>query len=647
MSEPLIEIKNIERHYQSGDTTVKALDDVSLTIRHGEFVAIMGQSGSGKSTLMNILGCLDNPTGGSYKIEGQEVSELEADDLAALRSRTFGFIFQRYNLLATASAEENVEIPAIYARLAKAQRRERAQELLGKLGLGERGDHLPSQLSGGQQQRVAIARALMNNPMVILADEPTGALDSRSGKEVMELLHSLHKEGRTIILITHDEKVAENAKRIIRIQDGKILSDEPNGDGRRIERALTSSSIEGHASGVAADISEATKTALRSLRVNLFRTALTLLGIIIGVAAVVTMLAIGNGSKEKVVSQINALGTNLLDIRPGGADIRNSGDNATLLPADAAALNDVDNVEAVVAGRNGRATLRFGSTDYATQIQGVGSAFSSIRDWPLASGVFFTDRDVDTYAPVIVLGKTVVDTLFKNGEDPVGQYVLVKNVPFQVIGVMSAKGAAPWGGDQDDAAFVPFTTGMIRMFGGTYLNNITVKVADLDRIDETQAKITEILKARHNGQENFRIRNTASLLDMVSTAQNTLTVLLGAVAAISLLVGGIGVMNIMLVSVTERTREIGIRMATGARRRDILLQFNTEAAVVCTVGGILGIVTGLLAGWIISLFEVSVVFSVMPALLAFSCAVATGLLFGYLPARKAAWLDPVVALSSE
>jgi macrolide transport system ATP-binding/permease protein len=647
MSEPLIDIKNLKRHYQSGDTTVKALDDVSLTIEHGEFVAIMGQSGSGKSTLMNILGCLDNPTGGSYKIEGQEVSELEADELAALRSRTFGFIFQRYNLLATASAEENVEIPAIYAGLAKTRRRERAQELLGRLGLGERGDHLPSQLSGGQQQRVAIARALMNNPMIILADEPTGALDSHSGKEVMELLHKLHTEGRTIILITHDEKVAENAKRIIRIQDGKILSDAPNGDGRRAAAPLTSSSIEGHASGVAADVSEATKTALRSLRVNLFRTALTLLGIIIGVAAVVTMLAIGNGSKEKVVSQINALGTNLLDIRPGGAAIRNSGDNATLLPADAAALNDVDNVEAVVAGRNGRATLRVGNTDYATQIQGVGSAFSAIRDWPLLSGVFFTDRDVDTYAPVIVLGKTVADTLFKNGEDPIGQYVLVKNVPFQVIGIMSAKGAAPWGGDQDDAAFVPFTTGMIRMFGGAYLNNITVKVADLDRIDETQAKITEIIKARHNGLENFRIRNTASLLDMVSATQNTLTVLLGAVAAISLLVGGIGVMNIMLVSVTERTREIGIRMATGARRRDILLQFNTEAAVVCTVGGILGIVAGLLAGWIISLFEVSVVFSVMPALMAFSCAVATGLLFGYLPARKAAWLDPVVALSSE
>jgi macrolide transport system ATP-binding/permease protein len=642
----LLELRGISRHYRSGDTVVRALDDVSLTVDRGEFVAIMGQSGSGKTTLMNLLGCLDSPTAGSYRIEGQEAADLEADELATLRRKTFGFIFQRYNLLATASAEENVEIPAIYAGLEKARRRDRARELLGKLGLGARGGHLPSQLSGGQQQRVAIARALMNNPAIILADEPTGALDSRSGQEVMTLLHELHREGRTIILITHDEKVAENAKRIIRVQDGKILSDAPNGAEEK-SAALATPALEGDASGALADISEATKTALRSLRVNLFRTALTLLGIIIGVAAVVTMLAIGNGSKAKVVAQISAMGTNLLNIRPGGADIRNSGDNATLLPADALALLDAANVEAVVPERDGRATLRFGSTDYASQIQGVGSAFPSARDWPVAQGTFFTDRDVEAYAPVIVLGKTVADTLFKNGEAPVGQYVLVKNIPFQVIGVMASKGAAPWGGDQDDAAFVPYTTGMIRLFGGNYLNSVTVKVADVGQIDATQQAITALLKARHNGIENFRIRNTASLLDMVSETQNTLTVLLGAVAAISLLVGGIGVMNIMLVSVTERTREIGIRMATGARRRDIMLQFNTEAAVVCTVGGILGILAGFLAGWIISLFDVSVMFSVMPALLAFSCAVATGLLFGYLPARKAAWLDPVVALSSE
>ncbi len=641
----LLELKNISRHYSSGDMTVRALDSVSLVIDSGEFVAIMGPSGSGKSTLMNILGCLDRPTGGSYRIMGREASTLDPDDLAALRRETFGFIFQRYNLLATATAEENVEIPAVYAGLSASLRRERARRLLEKLGLGERGGHRPHQLSGGQQQRVAVARALMNNPPVILADEPTGALDSSSGREVMQLLRDLHAEGRTVILITHDEKVAANANRIIRVHDGKVIED--SGSIRSSTKISASNSGEiNQGQHVVPEIAEAVKTALRALRANKFRTALTLLGIIIGVAAVVTMLAVGQGSKQKVLDQISAMGTNLLSVRPGIGGFRGSGDIVTMTMTDASAILNLPNVETVVPERSGRMTLRYGNADYATTIQGVGPSFPYVRDWPLVSGTFFTDRDVDAMAPVIVLGQTVLNTLFPGGDEPVGQYILVRNIPFQIVGILSSKGAAPWGGDQDDAAFVPVTTGMSRLFGQNYLNGITVRVSDLAKMDETQSAIQELLIQRH-GAEDFRIRNTASLLETATETQNTLTVLLGAVAAISLLVGGIGVMNIMLVSVTERTREIGIRMAAGARRRDIMLQFNTEAAVVCIVGGLLGIATGLMAGWIISLFDVSVIFSVFPGLLAFSCAVATGLLFGWLPARKAAHLDPVVALSSE
>jgi macrolide transport system ATP-binding/permease protein len=640
---PLLDLRHVSRHYSSGETIVKALDDVSLTIYPGEFVAIMGQSGSGKSTLMNIIGCLDKPTDGNYLVRGREASTLEADELAALRRETFGFIFQRYNLLATSSASENVEIPAIYAGVDKEARAARAHKLLGDLGLGDRTDHRPNQLSGGQQQRVAIARAMMNDPPMILADEPTGALDSKSGQDVMTLLKKLNADGRTIVLITHDEYVAAHAKRIVRIADGKIVEDRaPASTNKNI--AITEP-IQHSSGGIAGEAMEAVITALRALRVNIFRTVLTLLGIIIGVAAVITMLAIGNGSKQSVLDQISAMGTNLLNIRPGAAGIRSSGDIATLTMDDAKAIESIANVSVVLPERQGGKTVRFGSTDYATSVQGTAAGFPAARDWPIASGNFFTAADQESYAAVAVLGKTVNDILFPAGNG-VGQYILIGNVPFEVIGIMASKGAAPWGQDQDNAVWVPITTGLVRLFGNPHLSSVTVKILSTDAIDTTQAAITALLTERHH-TEDFQVRNSASFLQTATETQNTLTILLGAVAAISLLVGGIGVMNIMLVSVTERTREIGIRMATGARKSDIMIQFATEAAVVCTIGGLLGVAIGLAAGWVISLFGVKVMFTMAPVVLAFSCAVATGLIFGYLPASKAAKLDPVVALSTE
>jgi macrolide transport system ATP-binding/permease protein len=642
-AQPLLELKHLSRHYQSGETVVRALNDVSLAIWPGEFVAIMGQSGSGKSTLMNIIGCLDTPTSGEYRIHGRDVSRLKADDLATLRRDTFGFVFQRYNLLATATAEENVEVPAMYAGLSKENRLAGARKLLARLGLADRGGHRPSELSGGQQQRVAIARALMNNPPVILADEPTGALDSKSGEEVMALLKELHKEGRTIILITHDEKVARHAERVLHIHDGTLGKEEGTPANR--SSAAKPAANAGHPE-LMAEVVESAKLALRSLKVNMFRTALTLLGIVIGVASVITLLAVGEGSKQKVLDQISAMGTNLLSVRPGAPGLRGSGDIITLIPEDADAILKVPNVELVVPERNGRFTLRYGNMDYQTAVSGVSPGLPVVRDWPLQSGHFFSERDLRGYAPVIVLGQTVVKSLFPENSNPVGEYVLVKNVPFEVIGVLATKGASMFGSDQDDAAFVPLTTGLVRLFGKSYVNDLTIKVKDAGRIDETQDTITDLLKDRHR-TEDFRIRNMASILETANETQNTLTILLGAVAAISLLVGGIGVMNIMLVSVTERTREIGIRMATGARMRDIMLQFNTEAAVVCTLGGLLGVILGIGVGLVLRTFGIAIVFTVMPVLLAFGCAFITGLVFGYLPAKKAAMLDPVVALASE
>ena len=645
MNATILELTDVQKHYKNGDTTVRALDGVSLTIKRGEFVAIMGQSGSGKSTLMNIIGCLDRPTAGSYRVLGKEAADLSPDELAALRRETFGFVFQKYNLLATATAGENVEIPSVYAGLAKHKRSERAATLLGRLGLADRTDHRPSELSGGQQQRVAIARALVNDPPVILADEPTGALDSRSGDEVLALLKQLHAEGRTIILITHAENVAQHASRIVRIQDGRILDDTGTSDD-------TAPSIEdgsydlSRGVSLAASMQEALVTAWRSLRVNIFRTVLTLLGIIIGVAAVVAMLAVGEGSRQKVLDRISSFGTNLMLIRPGGAGIRNAGDIATLVPEDAAAIKALPNIEAALAERNSRATVRFGSIDYQTSVQGTGEDFPTARDWRVAEGQFFNDDDMKHYAAVVVLGRTVANTLFTDGGSPVGKYVLMRNVPFLVIGVMTEKGASPNGSDQDDVIFVPINTGLVRLFGKNYLSSITVKVKEAADIEATQQSVESLLRARHK-TEDFSVRNMASFLQAAIETQDTFTLLLGTVAAISLLVGGIGVMNIMLVSVVERTREIGIRMATGARMRDILLQFNIEAAVVCAVGGILGILFGVGAGLVLRYTGMSVIFSLTPAVLAFVCASATGLIFGYLPARKAAQLDPVIALASE
>lgn len=643
---PLIEIDGITKHYRQGTTTVRALDGVSLTIETGEFVAIMGQSGSGKSTMMNIIGCLDRPSSGTYRVAGIDVATLSTDELATLRCRIFGFVFQRFNLLPEISASENVEIPAAYAGRAKPDRAARAKQLLSRLGLGERTDHRPTELSGGQQQRVSIARALMNEAPVILADEPTGALDTRSGEEVLALLKELHAEGRTVILITHNPEIAEHAERTIHIADGKIRLDEKR--ARQTRKKTPAFSLDLNARNRwLPDLVEAAKMALKSMRVNLFRTALTLLGVVIGVAAVVAMLAIGDGSKQQVLERISSMGTNLLVVRPGAARVRGSGDIATLVEEDAMAITELASVAAVSPERSTRATVRFGNIDYQTLVQGAWPGFTQARDWPLAEGSFISEDDVKGYAPVVVLGQTVARTLFPDGGSPIGKYLLVKNVPFEIVGVLGARGATPWGSDQDDIVVMPLSTGYMRMFGKRYLQSITVLVGDSDEIKETEAAIEKILTERHRGVIDFQIRNTSSILETALATQDTLTILLASVAAISLLVGGIGVMNIMLVSVTERTREIGVRMATGARMQNILLQFNTEALVVCGIGGLAGVALGVAVALIVQSFGVAILLSPLPAILAFSCAFLTGLLFGYLPARKAAQMDPVVALSYE
>ncbi|MGE8294311.1 MAG: MacB family efflux pump subunit [Pseudomonas sp.] len=643
----LISLRDITRRFTSGEIEVQVLHGISLEIARGEFVAIMGASGSGKSTLMNILGCLDKPSGGEYLFAGHRVADLDTDGLAALRREAFGFVFQSYHLIPSANALENVEIPAIYAGLPAAQRHQRASELLTRLGLAERLRNRPSQLSGGQQQRVSIARALMNDAEVILADEPTGALDSKSGQEVLALLKELSAQGKTVIIITHDREVAAHADRQIEIRDGLIVAD--SGSRERNAAAPVQLAINTTPAGASsADVGEAVRMAGRALKANLFRTVLTLLGIVIGVASVVAMLAVGNGARQSVVDRISAMGTNLLSIRPGAPNMPRSADGvtATLTAEDAKAVGALPNVRDALGELQGNATLRSGNIDYKTQITATNASMPEVREWPLTSGAFFSENDERAYAAVTVLGQTVAENLFP-GQDPVGQYLLISNVPFQVIGVMSAKGATPWGQDQDDVALVPFSTGSLRLFGQRYVQSITAYIDDIGAIADTEEAIRQELLKRHNGVEDFQIRNTASLLEAVTATQDTLTVLLGSIAAISLLVGGIGVMNIMLVNVTERTREIGIRMATGARTGNILQQFITEALVVSAIGGVIGVMAGLGAAWVIQALGTAVQFTLAPVLLAFGCAFATGLVFGLMPARKAAHLDPVQALASD
>ena len=640
----LIELQNVARVYGRGEAQVRALDGVDLTIEAGEFVAIVGQSGSGKSTLMNVLGCLDRPTAGSYRVRGADVSQLNPDELATLRRDTFGFVFQRYNLLATVSAAENVEMPAIYAGDKAEQRKARAQDLLDKLGIGDRSSHRPSELSGGQQQRVAVARALMNDAEVILADEPNGALDSGSSAELLSLLEELHAGGRTIILITHDKSVAARAHRVIEIADGKIVSDSGAAD-----TSGTTQPFKKHveASSFLLQVSEAVKMAFRSLRANLFRTSLTLLGVVIGVSAVVAMLAIGEGSQKQVVQSIETMGANLLFVRPGAPGTRMRGSAiATLTMEDGERLAELENIIAAVPTRSGRETLRVDESDYQTSIDGVTADWPLAQNWPMAYGAFFTEDDQTRRAAVVVLGATVAGNLFSNPQSAIGEYVFIGGAPFEVAGVLSAKGATAWGQDMDDIALVPLTTGLMRLFGQQYLSSITLAIDDTKRISDTEAAAHALLLARH-GVEDFQLRNTASILESVEETQNAFSILLGSIAAISLVVGGIGVMNIMLVSVSERTREIGVRMATGARRSDIMMQFNTEALVVGGLGGLLGVAIGLAVALGLGMTGMSIAITPTPAILAFSSALAIGLLFGFMPARKASRLDPVIALASE
>ncbi|WPN96409.1 MacB family efflux pump subunit [Pseudomonas sp. MUP55] len=657
MTTPLIEFKHIRKSYGGGDSPqVDVLRGIDLSIHAGEFVAIVGASGSGKSTLMNILGCLDRPSEGDYLFAGENVAHLGSDELAWLRREAFGFVFQGYHLIPSASAQENVEMPAIYAGISASERHARASALLSRLGLAERTGNRPHQLSGGQQQRVSIARALMNGGHIILADEPTGALDSHSGAEVMTLLDELASQGHVVILITHDREVAARANRIIEIRDGLIISDSANADAF-VPAEANSAALQAvdlrqrladgaeHNGAWKAELLDALQAAWRVMWINRFRTALTLLGIIIGVASVVVMLAVGEGSKRQVMEQMGAFGSNILYVSGSSPNPRTP--LGIITPEDVAALATLPQVKKIMPVNGAEAGVRFGNIDYMAYVGGNDTNFPTIFNWPVVEGSYFTEADERNAATVAVIGARVRDKLFKGLVNPIGQYILIENVPFQVVGVLQEKGSSSGNKDSDDRIAIPYSAASIRLFGSYNPEYVVIAAADASRVNAAEQAIDQLLKRLHHGKDDYHLTNNAAMIQAEARTANTLSLMLGSIAAISLLVGGIGVMNIMLMTVRERTREIGIRMATGARQRDILRQFLTEAVMLSVVGGLFGIALALLVGGVLVLADVAVQFSLVAVLGAFGCALVTGVVFGFMPARKAARLDPVKALTSE
>jgi macrolide transport system ATP-binding/permease protein len=713
----LIELRSIQRTYQLGEIEVEVLRGVSLTVGRGEFVALMGASGSGKTTLMNILGCLDRPTSGEYWLEGKDVVHLPADEWAQLRNRKIGFVFQTFNLLPRTSALENVMMPLLYTTDTSADSygRQWAAELLERFGLGDRLDHEPSQLSGGQQQRVAIARALINHPSLLLADEPTGNLDSQTSEEVLRIFQQLNEEGVTIVLVTHDEEVARRARRIVRIHDGVVEAQKPSvlltqeaRDGRLVSEG--EGEMKHHPAAGTVRLEKMFRTALNGLRRNVLRAALTTLGIIIGVAAVIAMMELGRGSSNAIQRTIASMGANVLIISPGTASSGGvsfgAGSVRTLTPEDNEAISsDCPAVRAAAPIVRARTQVIYGNRNWVpVYIYGTSPAFLTVRDWDLAEGEAFTDRDVRNANKVCLLGQRLVRELFE-GRSPLGKEVRVQNVSFRVIGVLTSKGANMMGMDQDDILLAPWTTIKFRVTGSSLAevnqsatassgtgtsqevntlsqiypnqnNNLyplrsqaqiadtplPVRFVNVDRIMAaarstalTPAAIQEIsqlLRQRHRIRQgepdDFSVRDMTEITKALSSTTTMIAKLLLAVALISLVVGGVGIMNIMLVSVTERTREIGLRLAVGARSRNILQQFLVESVLLCFCGGIAGILVGRSISYLIRvMLHWPTELSLEAVVAAFAVSVTVGIIFGYYPAWKASRLDPIVALRYE
>ena len=642
----IIEINKINKYFGEGENRTQVLKDVNLEIQKGDFIAIIGQSGSGKSTLMNIIGCLDTATSGSYKIAHTEVSKLNSDELSDLRQKKFGFIFQRYNLLSTLTALENVALPAIYAGVDEKERLQRAAFLLEKLGLIDKLHSKPNQLSGGQQQRVSIARALMNGGDIILADEPTGALDSKSGETVMAILQQLHREGHTIIVVTHDKQIAAFANRIIEIKDGRIIEDTRKAD--LIVEKTDSPSVQKNRFTLYKDqFTESFKMSVKAIIAHKLRSLLTMLGIIIGITSVVCVVALGNGSQQKILANINSMGTNTMDIFNGtGFGDRRAERMQNLTVGDSDILAKQSYIISATPNSSVSATLVYQNKDFTAQVRGVGEQYFNVKGLSLKQGAFFTANDVKHNEQVAVIDENTLKQVFKN-QNPIGQVLMMNKKPLRVIGIAATQNNMGMTSSNLNI-YIPYTTAMNKISGNQKIDSITVKVRDDVNSTVAEKDLTNLLLVRH-GKKDFFVMNTDTIKQTIESTTNTMKLLISCIALISLVVGGIGVMNIMLVSVTERTKEIGVRMAIGARQSNILQQFLIEAVLICLIGGVTGILLSVIFGVIFNTFmtDFTMIFSTFSIVAAVLCSTLIGIVFGYMPARNASLLNPITALARE
>jgi macrolide transport system ATP-binding/permease protein len=651
---PLMQVKGLIKEFRAGEQVIRVLHDIDLTIRQGEMVAIIGQSGSGKSTLMNILGCLDQASAGEYKIFGQSVNRLEADELAKLRREHFGFIFQRYHLLGDISARDNVAVPAVYAGMDGQARSARAEQLLTDLGLADKVNNRPNQLSGGQQQRVSIARALMNGGDIILADEPTGALDSKSGDDVMQILQNLNAQGHTIIMVTHDPNLAAQAERIIELKDGYVIADYKTEHYQQTQaqpETILNKHRKSAFSSFVDRLLEAFKMSLLAMRAHKMRTLLTMLGIIIGIASVVSVVGLGKGSQAQILTNISSLGTNTITVSDGYpyGDPRRQYNDDNLTPQDAQAVADQPYVISVSPQINNNTSVRYRNVQEAASVKGVGKDYLDVTGETLAQGQGFNEQSILRRTQDIIIDNNAKRTFFPNNTNPIGEVLLIGSVPGRVIGVLEPNEGGFGGGVDSPTLYMPYTTMMSRLIGSAYIESFVALIDDGISSSAAESAITQLMESRH-GTDDFRIRNSDSIRQTIESTTTALTLLISSIAIISLVVGGIGVMNIMLVSVTERTNEIGVRMAVGARQSDIMQQFLIEAILVCILGGLLGIGLAFAIGELINRVggdSFKVIYSPTSIIAAFVCSTLIGMIFGFLPARSAAKLDPVEALSRD
>ncbi|UEO46950.1 MacB family efflux pump subunit (plasmid) [Escherichia coli] len=643
----LIELKGVSRTYGNGDQTRTVLKNVDLTIVAGEMVAIIGASGSGKSTLMNIMGCLDVPNRGDYYIDGQNAACLSPDELARVRREHIGFIFQRYHLIPDLSALGNVEIPTIYANSERDSRRQRATALLGRLGLEGREHHKPCELSGGQQQRVSIARALINGGKIILADEPTGALDSQSGQEVLAILNELNRRGHTVVMVTHDMKVARHAKRIIELCDGEIIADSGGCVSATETLPKTNRIRQSYWKTLLDRTRESMQMALKAMKTHRLRTTLTMIGIVFGIASVVTVVALGEGARQETLEEIKSLGTNVVSIYPGQDLFDDSIESIrTLVPADANALAKQGFIDSVSPEVSASDNIRFLGKSAIASINGVGREHFRVKGIELLQGTTF--RDDRNALQEVIIDENTRKAIFDNtGLQALGQIVFLGSVPARVVGIAKSN-------NRSDASnritvWMPYSTVMYRIVGKPVLTGISVRLKDNVDNEAAISAISQLLTRRH-GIKDFQLYNFEQIRKSIEHTSMTFSILILMVACISLMIGSIGVMNIMLISVTERTHEIGVRMAVGARRSDIMQQFIIEAVLVCLIGGALGIALSYITGALFNALADGIfaaIYSWQAAVAAFFCSTLIGIIFGYLPARKAARMDPVISLTSE